>query len=1681
VSDLGDALLAGSRAAPNLDPSMIYGIAATAPDPSEVPTNAAATEALGQMTKRVAWLKSEDAGTQTDYWSAATDSERGMLAQVGYQPPAPKHGHGGLLSGAAHLIGGVANLLYVEPAKELAAGVGEALHLAGAGLRGVQHVYRADWRMWDVTGPDSGKTDSGRFFSPHEWAIAWRETSHGERAFSPTEEVKVRKRYDPATADLAKQIAGGTPPDAIVMAAPEADRLALAQRLQSDPDLKAAVADYNAIKYTLGKHVLGPALQKQLTVTLPKSTPFMGGAEVNPVSGGIDATFDWYADPVVIGGKLAKGSELARYAINGPGDVARLSATNPNVQRAIEDAATALRTGGAAALIERWPRLAPVAEQLVQEGVDTPEKLTEWFKGQAGTRAILEGRATGVSHAIPQMLKLNPREAVMLELKGGLKRVIDWAADSPLGVATATGDVAEAGRLRQFTADRLQGFGKITRQATSLTARGTVFDPLSDSSITTIQRLATYVLPADRVRDVVNLWAAAPDIASKRQVYKALLNEMFDAAGVTASEQGRSWASKFTSQIDDAVTKPIYSASGADSVLRDGTEARRGLLEPHLTTEWQMPPFKDLWAQSKRANTLGRVYQGTVNADGISTFMESVWKPSMLLRLGFPIRAGGEELVAAIMREGPMGLIRGRAAAGATKGELLGEADRLAPVHPLAATWKRLSGHLPDELVARIDQPADYIGAVYGDRARRAFRSVEARLAGEDYLAAARELWRRGPLQASFLAEVSAVEARAGGYLDDTGTVMKTVKEGSSARPAYFAPVGGFTKYKPGETLYTAMWHKNLSEIADSQLGRAALEHIDDPQAAVQAVQDTLQSPGFQKMAARADRTLYTTDGRVVGVDATREDAMRDWAQAVVDHVNSLVRDGDGAVIGDLPARLAAGDVPTVAGLGETPVERMPDAVKGREVVPVSRNWARDLMDRGFQHVVGRPMDWMVRQPLFIHNYALAQQEAEVLRPLYTEALSPVVFHGSPNAELTRFEALPYSGPRTQPGVDRLARLGPNFADSPDVARRFAEMQTTAGSGEGAVLERRIAGKAARFESADALKAEVDRLTAQGIKEGAIGTRLAPAGGADVTTVVDRTQQDAYVRDKLTEGGVTHIVHPNATDGGVTYIVLDPKAIRPAGAAAGSEFADQALHDVAMERAINKTLPFIHDPQMRSQMSVVTRNLAPFWFAQEQFYKRWAKILEHSPEAFRQAQLVMMGLRHSGVLHTDDQGNDYFMYPGSAAVQNTLTSALERLPGQKGKWKLPLPVGFSGQVRFATPGLERLGAPSFGPLVAIPMTGLTQMFPELQQTQQAVLGERGSGRSYWEMVTPTTVARLVHIATDSPDTSPQMASAMSQAIQYLSAAGYFPPEDAPPQVHQQYQDRVRNWTRILFLNRMLYGYAVPASPELQMDPDQMSSEFRGLLQAMPIEDAQAEFVRRHPDGTPYTVFQSKSQSGAPLPATVQTVGFMNDHQDFLKSYPLAGGWFLPQTSPDSKFDIVAYREQLALELRQRKSPEQFMKDVYYAQAADQYFRSRDRKEAALTAAKGDSRRTQAIGHQWDQWKADYLSTHPVFAAELQAPDAEIRRQGTVDELRRAMDDPRLPKSDQTDSIRHLIDGYDQVDGALRQMSGFTGSVVTRRRKAIRDSFAQWGDSYSVQHPEVKTLWTKTFKPLVETS
>ena len=58
---------------------------------------------------------------------------------------------------------------------------------------------------------------------------------------------------------------------------------------------------------------------------------------------------------------------------------------------------------------------------------------------------------------------------------------------------------------------------------------------------------------------------------------------------------------------------------------------------------------------------------------------------------------------------------------------------------------------------------------------------------------------------------------------------------------------------------------------------------------------------------------------------------------------------------------------------------------------------------------------------------------------------------------------------------------------------------------------------------------------------------------------------------------------------------------------------------------------------------------------------RWTRTFIDSPEAIRKLQLTMNGLRTSGIVHRDQNGNDSFYYPGSQYVTEMLGATLNAI------------------------------------------------------------------------------------------------------------------------------------------------------------------------------------------------------------------------------------------------------------------------------------------------------------------------------------------------------------------------------------------------------------------------------------
>src|SRR6201999_2864914 len=77
-----------------------------------------------------------------------------------------------------------------------------------------------------------------------------------------------------------------------------------------------------------------------------------------------------------------------------------------------------------------------------------------------------------------------------------------------------------------------------------------------------------------------------------------------------------------------------------------------------------------------------------------------------------------------------------------------------------------------------------------------------------------------------------------------------------------------------------------------------------------------------------------------------------------------------------------------------------------------------------------------------------------------------------------------------------------------------------------------------------------------------------------------------------------------------------------------------------------------------------------------------------------------------------------------------------------------------------------------------------------------------------------------------------------------------------------------------------------------------------------ISGAITEFLTRHPDATPYTVFETDSGTTSPIQSTHPAQAWVTKNMNLLTDsrYSSAASYFVPQT--DDKFDQTIYNEQM---------------------------------------------------------------------------------------------------------------------------------------------------------------------------
>ena len=527
-----------------------------------------------------------------------------------------------------------------------------------------------------------------------------------------------------------------------------------------------------------------------------------------------------------------------------------------------------------------------------------------------------------------------------------------------------------------------------------------------------------------------------------------------------------------------------------------------------------------------------------------------------------------------------------------------------------------------------------------------------------------------------------------------------------------------------------------------------------------------------------------------------------------------------------------------------------------------------------------------------------------------------------------------------------------------------------------------------------------------------------------------------------------------------TKDITDPEAKAAALANAKREFAK-----LVEERAVSEILPYVDNPLIRSQVAFSSRNFARFYRAQEDFYRRLARIVRYNPEAIQKLSLTFDGIAHSGWVQEDDRGEKYFVYPHFAPGYRAVQGVMEAL-GLPQDFKVPFPVQFGASVKMLSPSLNTESwLPTFsGPAAALPITVIENLTSRLFEPGMGdtiaryTLGEYAVGTSLVSRFMPAHVNRFLN-AMDQDERNSQYASAYRKAVTYLEAAGHGIPKRydeagqlIPPSAGELeiYRERVANATRAVLATRFVYGFFLPASPSIQLKTDMQEwirdagqasfkQSFNALRQQYDgdYDAAIKRWIELYPNAVPYTVTESERKTVAFFDYAEESGKFVEDNRGMFEEYPEAAAFLIPHKNA---FSFDAYRTMEGMGLRTNKRVEDYLREVQTAADLQTYFQKRDEYEASLEFMGSDTARS-IVRQEFNTWKDRFFAGRPLVKEELnQGAEKQIKRLESLQDLERFLQDSKYSniRRDVQDVLREMVKTYGDYK-SQRELFELTGA------------------------------------------
>lgn len=557
----------------------------------------------------------------------------------------------------------------------------------------------------------------------------------------------------------------------------------------------------------------------------------------------------------------------------------------------------------------------------------------------------------------------------------------------------------------------------------------------------------------------------------------------------------------------------------------------------------------------------------------------------------------------------------------------------------------------------------------------------------------------------------------------------------------------------------------------------------------------------------------------------------------------------------------------------------------------------------------------------------------------------------------------------------------------------------------------------------------------------------------------------------------------------------------------------QYVEVMAEQLAAKRTLDFVDNPEVRTNIAWSMRNFARFYRAQEDFYRRAYRTIFKNPESLVRFRLATDALDHSGFVFQNDEptllgaggGERYFVFPADQIISQAISPLTKILTGKD--LAVPMPLEFTGKIKMLTPSLDpESSIPAFsGPLAGITFVTLERLLPNFMgpikdNLLQTTLGSYSKDASWTDVIVPSNLRRFMS-AFDQDDQNSQFASAARKALAYYAAndQGLKPDTfDANGKLtiiseRQKYEfsRKVEATAMNIVVTRFFLGLMAPVAPQVGFGKDiprylketgnvNFKSEFNKLVNEVAktgeedvYNKALQKWTKINPGLLAYTVGETDANKIATVKKTKQAAEWVKDNRDLIKQYPEGSAFFIPYVG---EFGFDEYKFLKREGYIESLPIDDFLQRVSVAEDFVAYRELQKQYDEKIEAAKTPSMKAY-YRDLWKKEKEQFLEGKPLLVEDLQTFEGEQKTRNALDDLRRIISEGAAPKNDLSDKYKRMIDVFDNAELSLSVLTSNTRFQRTQKER-IRKAAIQQIESIAAGNPQAEAAVRVLFKKLL---